>query len=195
MADPFVAEIRIFPFNFAPKGWAFCDGQILPISQNTALFSLLGTTYGGDGKSTFALPNLQGRAPMHPGQGPGLSLHDLGESSGVDFVTLLESEVPGHSHPMRAHNADQADAQNPSPNTSLTQSANGFAYQDNTSQNLVQLNPSALAPAGSDQPHNNMMPYLTHRPAGCLPAAYLIFDHPACQMARRICTHYFKYYS
>ena len=94
MANPFVAEIRIFPFNFAPKGWAFCDGQILPISQNTALFSLLGTTYGGDGKSNFALPNMQGNAPMHPGQGPGLSLHDLGETGGSDTVTLLESEIP-----------------------------------------------------------------------------------------------------
>src|SRR3954451_12293694 len=96
--DPFVAEIRIFPFNFAPKGWAWCDGQILPLSQNTALFSLLGTTYGGDGKSNFALPDLQGRAPMHPGQGPGLSLHDLGETGGSETVTLLESEIPAHSH-------------------------------------------------------------------------------------------------
>src|SRR3954453_19876394 len=98
MADPFVAEIRIFPFSFAPKGWAFCDGQLLPISQNPALFSLLGTTYGGDGKSTFALPNLQGNAPMHPGQGPGLSLHDLGETGGSETVSLLESEIPSHSH-------------------------------------------------------------------------------------------------
>src|SRR5215471_6546661 len=100
--DPFVAEIRIFPFNFAPKGWAFCDGQILPLSQNTALFSLLGTTYGGDGKSNFALPNMQGNAPMHPGQGPGLSLHDLGETGGSDTVSLLESEIPSHSHALRA---------------------------------------------------------------------------------------------
>src|SRR5438046_10522691 len=98
MADPFVAEIRIFPFNFAPKGWAWCDGQLMPISQNTALFSLLGTTYGGDGKSTFALPDMQGNAPMHPGQGPGLSLHGLGEMSGSETVTLLESEIPAHSH-------------------------------------------------------------------------------------------------
>src|SRR5579859_2646897 len=98
MADTFVAEIRIFPFNFAPKGWAFCDGQILSLSQNTALFSLLGTTYGGDGKSNFALPNMQGNAPMHPGQGPGLSLHDLGETSGSDTVTLLQSEMPSHGH-------------------------------------------------------------------------------------------------
>ena len=97
MADPFVAEIRIFPFNFAPKGWAWCDGQLLPLSQNTALFSLLGTTYGGDGKTNFALPDLQGRAPMHPGQGPGLSLHDLGETGGSETVTLLESEIPSHS--------------------------------------------------------------------------------------------------
>ncbi len=102
MADPFVAEIRIFPFNFAPKGWAWCDGQLLPLSQNTALFSLLGTTYGGDGKSNFALPDLQGRAPMHPGQGPGLSLHDLGETGGSETVTLLESEIPAHAHALRA---------------------------------------------------------------------------------------------
>ena len=106
MADPFVAEIRIFPFNFAPKGWAFCDGQLMPISQNTALFSLLGTTYGGDGKSTFALPDLQGRAAMHPGQGPGLSLHDLGETGGSETVTLLESEVPSHSHSLSASQGD-----------------------------------------------------------------------------------------
>src|SRR5437660_4329644 len=102
MADPFVAEIRIFPFNFAPSGWAFCDGQLLPISQNTALFSLFGTTYGGDGKSNFGLPNLQGSAPMHPGQGPGLSSHDLGETGGSETVTLVEAQIPAHSHPLNA---------------------------------------------------------------------------------------------
>jgi microcystin-dependent protein len=161
MADPFVAEIRIFPFNFAPKGWAFCNGQLLPLSQNTALFSLLGTTYGGDGKSTFALPDMQGNAPMHPGQGPGLSLHDLGETGGSETVTLLESEIPSHSHFMRAHNGDQADAQNPSANTSLAQSANGFAYQTNTTQNLTNLAFQVLTPAGGSLPHNNMQPYLT----------------------------------
>ena len=107
--DPFVAEIRIFPFNFAPKGWAFCDGQLMPISQNTALFSLLGTTYGGDGKSNFALPNLQGNAPMHPGQGPGLSLHDLGETSGSDTVTLLQSEIPAHNHAVNSSQSDGTD--------------------------------------------------------------------------------------
>src|SRR5450432_1167758 len=103
--DPFVAEIRIFGFNFAPKGWAFCDGQILPLSQNTALFSLLGTTYGGDGKSNFGLPNLQGNVPMHPGQGPGLSLHDLGETGGSPTVTLLTTELPSHPHTMQGKNA------------------------------------------------------------------------------------------
>src|SRR6185295_1536532 len=98
MSNPFVAEIRIFGFNFAPKGWAFCDGQLLPISQNTALFSLVGTFYGGDGKSTFALPDLQGCAPMHQGQGPGLSQRFLGESGGEENVTLLQSEMPAHTH-------------------------------------------------------------------------------------------------
>src|SRR3979409_1353404 len=100
--DPFVAEIRIFPFSFPPKGWAWCDGQLLPLSLNTALFSLLGTTDGGDGKSNFALPNMQGNTPMHPGQGPGLSLHDLGETGGSETVTLLESEMPSHSHLVEA---------------------------------------------------------------------------------------------
>jgi len=161
MSDPFVAEIRIFPFNFAPKGWAFCDGQLLPISQNTALFSLLGTTYGGDGKSTFALPDMQGNAPMQPGQGQGLSLRDLGEMSGVENITLLQTEIPIHTHVMRAHNGDQADAQNPSPNTSLAQSANGFAFQSNSSANLTQLAFQTLPPAGGGLPHNNMQPYLT----------------------------------
>jgi microcystin-dependent protein len=161
MSDQFVAEIRIFPFNFPPTGWAFCDGQLMPISQNTALFALLGTTYGGDGKSTFALPNLQGNAPMQPGQGQGLSLRDLGEMSGVESVTLLQTEIPVHTHSMRAHNGDQADAQNPSPNTSIAQSANGFAYQSNSSANLTSLAVQTLPPAGGGLPHNNMQPYLT----------------------------------
>ena len=160
MADPFVAEIRIFPFNFAPKGWAFCNGQILPISQNTALFSLLGTTYGGNGKSTFALPNLEGSAPMHPGQGPGLSLHDLGEVGGSETVTLLTSEMPIHSHTLRG-NFNKADVFDPSPLRSLARSDPGTLYQSNTAANLVQMAPQALTLAGSDFPHNNMQPYLT----------------------------------
>ncbi len=158
MADPFVAEIRIFPFNFAPRGWAWCDGQLLPLSQNTALFSLLGTTYGGDGKSNFALPDLQGAAPMAPGQGPGLSLHDLGESSGSDTVTLLESELPAHTHTQRANPAG-ADLQGPGATRSLARTSGGKAY--GPVENLRALAPQALAPAGGDLPHNNLQPYLT----------------------------------
>lgn len=157
--DPFVAEIRIFPFNFAPKGWAWCDGQLLPLSQNTALFSLLGTTYGGNGKSNFALPDLQGRAPMHPGQGPGLSLHDLGETGGSDTVSLLESEIPSHSHTQRA-SVDPADLFAPGPGVSLAASTGAAAYNSSTA-GLVSMAPESLAPAGGDQPHNNLMPYLT----------------------------------
>ena len=157
MADPFVAEIRIFPFNFAPKGWAWCDGQLLPLSQNTALFSLLGTTYGGNGKSNFALPDLQGRAPMHPGQGPGLSLHDLGETGGSETVTLLESEIPAHSHALRGSNV-LGDSPVPGGNT-MARFAN--AYQQTANANLTPTAPEALAPAGGDAPHNNMQPYLT----------------------------------
>lgn len=156
--DPFVAEIRIFPFNFAPKGWAWCDGQLLPLSQNTALFSLLGTTYGGNGKSNFALPDLQGRAPMHPGQGPGLSLHDLGETGGSETVSLLESEIPAHSHTMRAYASDPADNFDPTGN-SLARSNNGQAW--GAAASLAGFAAEALAPSGGDQPHNNMQPYLT----------------------------------
>jgi microcystin-dependent protein len=159
MADPFVAEIRIFPFNFAPKGWAFCDGQLLPISQNTALFSLLGTTYGGDGKSNFALPNMQGDAPMHRGQGPGLSLHDLGETGGEDTVTLLQSEMPSHSHALVAA-ANTALVKLPDPTVSLARSKNANVYSDQPG-NLVNLNLNTVAPAGGSLPHNNMQPYLT----------------------------------
>ena len=162
MSNPFLAEIRIFPFNFAPKGWAFCDGQILPLSQNTALFSLLGTTYGGDGRSNFALPNLQGCAPMHPGQGPGLSLHDLGETGGSDTVTLLESEIPSHPHSLMAA-ALVADLDAPSPNVALARTTPAQLYTSaaNGTPPLVQLSDNTIAPAGGDQPHNNLMPYLT----------------------------------
>jgi microcystin-dependent protein len=157
MADPFVAEIRMFAFNFAPKGWAFCDGQLLPLSQNTALFSLLGTTYGGDGKSTFALPDLQGSVPMHPGQGQGLSLRDLGEQSGSEFVTLLDSEMPSHNHAWNA-NAAPATLNQPATDRCLARSVGGTAYKV--------INPDAqmafqsLSPAGGSLPHNNMQPYL-----------------------------------
>ena len=159
MTDQFVAEIRIFPFNFAPVGWAFCDGQILPLSQNTALFSLLGTTYGGDGKSNFALPNMQGNAPMHPGQGPGLSLHDLGETGGSDTVSLLESEIPSHTHSLMVSNI-AATSQTPGPTVGLARSRGVDLYVSGTTPN-IQMSDNTIAPAGGDQPHNNLMPYLT----------------------------------
>ena len=160
MADPFVAEIRIFPFNFAPKGWAWCDGQLLPLSQNPALFSLLGTTYGGNGKSNFALPDLQGRAPMHPGQGPGLSLHDLGESGGSETVSLLESEIPIHTHSLMTAIQDFGDLGAPAADRAISKSGKGSGYKANPQANAM-MAPETVAPAGGDQPHNNMQPYLT----------------------------------
>lgn len=161
--DPFVAEIRIFPFNFAPKGWAFCDGQLMPISQNTALFSLLGTTYGGDGKSNFALPNMQGNAPMHPGQGPGLSLHDLGETGGSETVTLLQSEIPSHQHNVGRAIAANGDSLTPV-NSIWAQAPSGRTGSlnlYNPGPPTGKMNVNAILQAGGDQPHNNMQPYLT----------------------------------
>lgn len=165
MSDPFVAEIRMFPFNFAPKGWATCDGQLMPISQNTALFSLLGTNYGGDGKSTFALPDLQGSAPMHPGQGQGLSQRFLGEMGGADNITLITTEIPFHTHNAQV-STTTATAATPTGNVPAriafntgTQSGAGVAYSANAP--TVQMAPQALAPAGGGLPHNNLQPYLT----------------------------------
>ncbi len=160
MADPFLAEMRIFPFNFAPRGWAFCNGQILPISQNTALFSLLGTTYGGDGKSNFALPNFQGSAPMQQGQGPGLSLRDLGETGGEQNVTLLQTEMPGHGHSAMAA---ATEGTLPSPQGNVWGGAlkgHGNLYAPAPTSGLVQMSTRALSVNGGSQPHNNVPPYL-----------------------------------
>jgi microcystin-dependent protein len=157
MADPFVAEIRILACNFPPTGWAFCNGQLMPIAQNTALFALVGTFYGGNGKSTFGLPDLQGSAPMHPGQGPGLSLHDLGESGGSETVTLLQSELPAHSHFL---SVSQADALEPSPGGQQLATGIGIGMYA-VPPASVQLSPAALSLVGGSLPHNNMMPYLT----------------------------------
>lgn len=157
--DPFIAEIRMFAGNFAPRGWAFCNGQLLPISQNTALFSLLGTTYGGDGRSTFALPNLQGASPIHHGQGLGLTDRVLGEAGGAATVTLLTPEMPAHTHSL---NAASAPAERPTPESGisvLARSVNGMIYRT-TADGLVLLNAQALAPSGGDVPHNNRQPYL-----------------------------------
>lgn len=170
MSDQFLAEIRIFPFNFPPTGWAFCNGQLMPISQNTALFALLGTTYGGDGKSTFALPNMLDNAPMQPGQGQGLSLRDLGEMSGAESITLLQSEIPVHTHTFNASNND-ANPDSASPVGQLpakaiwdTGSDAGVIamYTPNSpAPALGNMAFQALSPAGGGLPHNNMQPYLT----------------------------------
>ena len=159
MADPFVAEIRIFPFNFPPKGWAFCNGQLMPISQNTALFSLLGTTYGGDGKSNFALPDLEGSAPLQAGQGPGLSLYDLGQAGGLETVTLLGNEMPAHSHAVMA-TTSPGTLTTPSPAVGFARSQGGSAYVPG-SPPLVALSDQAIVPTGGNAPHNNLQPYLT----------------------------------
>jgi microcystin-dependent protein len=158
VSDQFLAEIRVFPFNFAPTGWALCDGQLLPISQNTALFSLLGTTYGGDGKSTFALPDIQGRTVMQPGQGPGLSLHDLGEMGGEPTVTLLESEMPLHTHAIAASQADGGD-RSPA-DERFAVGVGGIEMYANPGT-ITQLAQQTWTPAGGGVAHNNLQPYLT----------------------------------
>jgi microcystin-dependent protein len=168
MSNQFVAEIRIFAGNFAPTGWALCNGQLLPISQNTALFSLLGTTYGGDGKSTFGLPNLQGSAPMQSGQGPGLSSRDLGEIGGGPTVTVLQTEMPLHSHTMSATITTGTTATSTNNQLALATAGGGKQggsnvvnyYSGNVNQATTPLSVNALATSGGGLPHNNMMPYL-----------------------------------
>lgn len=161
MTDPFVAEIRLMGFTFAPTGWAQCNGGILPLSQNTALFSLLGTTYGGDGKSNFALPNLQGAAAVGANDdwGSGQPLAPLGAEFGSDTVSLLQSEMPAHDHTAQTAPVP-AELQAPAADRALARSTAGAAYQSDTTGNRVTLSPQSLAPAGSDFPHNNRPPSL-----------------------------------
>jgi microcystin-dependent protein len=158
--EPFIGTIIMFAGNFAPRGWAFCYGQILSIAQNTALFSILGTTYGGNGQTTFALPDLRGRVPMQPGQGPGLSPHTLGEQAGAETVTLLQTQMPAHNHIV---NASSANGSAPSPQNNF----NAVTYDPNTlnpldsyssSQNTT-MNPAVIGASGGSQPHQNMQPY------------------------------------
>jgi microcystin-dependent protein len=156
--DQFVAEIRIFAFNFAPKGWATCDGQLMPISQNTALFSLLGTTYGGDGKSTFALPNLNGTAPMAPGVGPDGTTYYLGQEEGSATVTLLQSELPVHTH---ALSVSTRNASEKSPTDQALAVGQGIGMYGPNSGSTTVMAPQALSMAGGSLPHNNMQPSLS----------------------------------
>ena len=161
MSDPFIGEIRAVGFDFAPRGWALCDGSLLPIPQNTALFSILGTTYGGNGTSTFGLPNLKGKMVIHPGRGPGLSTRQLGEDGGASFVTLNTNHLPAHNHAMMSINLVAAGSQ-PSGTTVLARSSGGSAYVMGDSVTKVQLSSDAVSQNGGGQPHNNLMPYLTH---------------------------------
>ncbi|MQY09985.1 hypothetical protein SRB5_00890 [Streptomyces sp. RB5] len=151
--DPFLGEIRMAGFNFAPVGWALCNGQLLSINQNTALFSLLGTTYGGNGTTDFALPDLRGRVPMHPGQGPGLSSHDLGEAGGTETVTLTTGELPPHTHALTGVNSRQDTNRVPG-----AAPANGGYYS--TEAPTAAMHPGAVQPTGGGQPHPNVQPYL-----------------------------------
>ena len=155
MSEPFIAEIKIVGLNFPPRGWALCDGQLLPISQNTALFSLVGTIYGGDGRTTFGLPNLQGRAPMHPGTGLGLSQRRLGDRSGVQNVTLTEGQIPNHNHKAMGASAEN-DHETPEDN-SWGVNELGDQYRDSSN---TTMDANMLKPVGSSQPHNNMQPWL-----------------------------------
>lgn len=161
MSEPFIGQIMMFGGTYAPKGWAFCEGQVLPIAQNSALFSILGTTYGGNGQTTFALPDLRGRVPIQPGQGPGLSPYTLGQASGVENVTLLSTQIPAHTHALGAHNG-AGDAPSPEgtvpaitvdPNTQ--QPFNGYSSSVTT-----HMANTAVGLAGGSQPHTNVQPYL-----------------------------------
>lgn len=161
MSEPFIAEIRIFAGNFAPRGWAFCDGQLLPVANNTALFSLIGTTYGGDGRTTTALPNLEGRSAMHPGRGPGLTARTLGEKIGVSTVALTEAQIPSHTHTLRG-DSSSSNVTTPSNLSSLGRTAGtNQLYQNNTTANLVDLASATVSTTGGGQAHTNVQPYLT----------------------------------
>jgi microcystin-dependent protein len=157
MTEPFLGEIRLFPYTFAPVGWALCDGQILSISQNTALFSLIGTIYGGDGQRTFALPDLRGRVAVSAGQGPGLSAYEVGETGGLETVSLAKRQMPAHSHEM-AVNGPTSGSANPS-NRYLGRVSSGTAYAGTSNDKT--LNPDAIARSGGGQPHENRPPHLT----------------------------------
>jgi microcystin-dependent protein len=157
MANPFIGEIRLVAFTFAPQGWASCDGQLLPIAQNTALFSLLGTTYGGNGQTTFALPDFRGRVPIHAGQGPGLAAYTQGESAGTEGVTLTTSQIPLHSHQL---NASAAEHTSNRPGGRAV--ARGGAY-DAAPDGATALHSGSIAGVGGSQPHTNLQPYLAVR--------------------------------
>ena len=155
MAQPYVGEIRMFAGNFNPAGWMFCNGSLLPISGNETLFQLIGTTYGGDGQSTFALPDLRSRVPIHQGQGPGLSNYILAQTGGVETVTLTQNQMPGHSHTPVASNTGASDSPG---NSFWANSTTGKPYS--AAPPAVQMNAGTMGAAGGSQPHDNMIPFL-----------------------------------
>lgn len=155
MSDPYIGEIRMFGGNFAPAGWMFCDGALLPISENDALFTLIGTTYGGDGQETFALPNLQSRIPMHAGTGGDGISYQLGEMAGVESVTLTVNQIPVHSHPILG-SITTAGSQSPGGNVA----AQGAGQIYSSADSPIQISPQSVSPAGGSQPHENLQPYL-----------------------------------
>ncbi|MEO2280687.1 phage tail protein [Pseudoalteromonas pernae] len=163
MSEPFIAEIRMFACNFAPRSWALCDGQLLPVSSNTPLFSLVGTTYGGDGRTTFALPDLRNRAPMHPGHGPGLSSRRLGEALGTNEVTITAAQMPGHNHTLSGV-AEAGISAEPGANYFMGQDVEStvevVSYTSSENATNAQLATQALANTGSSQPHENTQPNL-----------------------------------
>ncbi len=155
MSEPFLAEIRIFAGNFAPRGWAFCNGQLLPIAQNTALFSLIGTTFGGDGRTTTALPNLKGRAPMHPGRGSGLTARRLGQRGGTETVTLTKAQIPNHTHTLRGSGPASQNVP-----TNAGHATNPAVRRYAAANNLVATAGAALGATGGSGAHNNLQPFL-----------------------------------
>jgi microcystin-dependent protein len=156
MSEPFVGEIRMFAGNFAPRGWAFCDGQLLSVSQNDALFSLLGTIYGGDGRTTFGLPDLRGRIPIHAGDGPGLTSRRLGQKAGTESETITTGELPAHTHPLQG--TDQfADSPNPASHAPAKSTTADVYIDEAPSVNLAS---SAVTQTGGSQSHTNLMPFL-----------------------------------
>ncbi|HEX5747396.1 MAG TPA: tail fiber protein [Archangium sp.] len=157
MSDPFIGEIRMFAGNFPPRGWQFCQGQILSIAQNTALFSILGTTYGGNGTTTFALPDLRGRYPMQPGQGPGLSPRTLGEQGGSETVTLISNQMPAHNHTLNV-SSQAGDVETPV-GTVLAADTTATVLNYRSAPIDGTMNPAVIGAAGGNQPHNNMPPY------------------------------------
>ena len=156
MAEPFIGEIRIFAGNFAPRGWALCDGQLLSVSQNDALFSLFGTIYGGDGRTTFALPDLRGRVPVHQGQGPGLTDRRIGAKAGAENVTLTAGQVSAHTHTLRGSSNFGSDT---SPTNNVMATASGANIYNSGAATLTQLDLGAVSPTGNSQAHTNVMPF------------------------------------